>query len=133
MARTTAEAVGEIIEVDSSISLTPFIEVASALVTDMCVPLSYTDTTLELIERWLSAHFYAIRDKQLKKESLDFMDLGLEYSVTVSLYMAQTTYGQQAMLIDYKGGLASLQAQARLADKGVSAVTVGITHLANEE
>jgi len=47
--RTTAEAVGGIIEVDATISLTPFIEVANALVTEHCSTDDYDATRLELI------------------------------------------------------------------------------------
>ena len=56
--RTTAAAVQGIIEHDATIPLTPFIEAASALVTQCCTDLdtAYVAAQLELIERWLSAH-----------------------------------------------------------------------------
>ena len=79
MARTNATNVKSIIEVDASIivsdsDLDPFISTANELVTEMCTgtvngpKTAYTATRLELIERWLSAHFYAVRDPRVKNE-----------------------------------------------------------------
>ena len=114
--RTTSTAVQKIIELDSSIivdlaDLDPFIEVASAIIDDVCVPLGYDATRLELIERWLSAHFYAIRDQRKQQEVAG--SVSETFQTKVDLYLNVTIYGQQAQMIDTKGGLLRL-------NKGIS-------------
>ena len=107
--RTTSAAVGLIIEIDATVNggdISPFIETASSLVDDICVPLLYSDTKLELIERWLSAHFYAIRDARTKSEGVGSLSQSFEGQSAMGL--AHTRYGQQAMMLDIKGGLAGL-------------------------
>jgi hypothetical protein len=63
MARTTEAAVKLIIKVNETAtpSLTPFIDAANMLVTKLCTSDDLDDDQLEIIERWLAAHFYAIR------------------------------------------------------------------------
>jgi len=106
MPRTTPSAVAAIIETEPGISLDPFIETANALVTEILVPLGYDDTRLELIERWLSAHFYAIRDQRRLREIVS--GIGETFQTKVGLYLNLTIYGQQAQVLDTKGGLRSL-------------------------
>ena len=104
--RTSSAAVGGIIEVDATIDLTPFIETASALVDDIAAGDTnsvLTDTRLELIERWLSAHFYAIRDPRTSRERADRIEL--TYQTKVDLNLSVTHYGQQAMILDSTGQL----------------------------
>ena len=50
MARTTSALVGGIIELDSNITITPFIDVANELVTEFCSSDDYTSTRLELVQ-----------------------------------------------------------------------------------
>jgi len=116
MARTNATNVKAIIEVDSSIvpadsDLDPFINTANELVTELCTgtqgpSTAYSVTRLELIERWLAAHFYAIRDPRAKSERAG--SVGVSYQEKVDLNFAVTTYGQQAMMLDTNGALARL-------------------------
>jgi hypothetical protein len=120
--------VAGIIEVDASIPLTPFIEVANQLVTDVCGEFDYTSEKLELIERWLSAHFYAIRDPRIAREQAG--PVSAQYQYKVDLNLAQTTYGQQAMLLDTEGGLAALNAQVT---QGLRKFTVGASWLGTED
>jgi len=104
MIRTTEAAVAAIIEVDVTIPLAPFIETASNVVDAVCTHSSYSDTTLELIERWLSAHFYAVRDPRVTREAVK----GIEevFAISVKDYGFNTTpYGQQALMIDVRGNL----------------------------
>ena len=78
MARTTKAYIATIIELDDSIvpndaAMEPFITVANELVTEVCTgdagpTTAYTASRLELIERWLAAHFYAIRDPRVSSE-----------------------------------------------------------------
>lgn len=115
MPRTTAAAVKEIIEVDETIStdLVPFIEAATMLV-DRVVAVAvdesgnvyYTAPQLEVIERWLAAHFYAVRDPRVVTEGAG--SVMVRYESHVELNLNNTRYGQQAMLLDTAGGLAKL-------------------------
>lgn len=127
MPRTTSSAVQGIIETESSISLTPFIEVANELVTELCTASGYTDTRLELIERWLAAHFYAIRDLRRANEKAG--SVGESFQYKLGLNLAVTMYGQQVMLLDTAGNLAALNKQAE--SGGIR--RVGVTWLGTEE
>ncbi len=118
MARTTPVLVGKIVEVDPLITdLTPFIDSANELVTEVCAVAKkedgsdfYTVTRLELIERWLSAHFYKIRDQMVTSEQAGPVQSA--YGMKLGLNLAVTTYGQQAMILDTFGGLAQLNKAA---------------------
>jgi len=110
MARTTSADVEGIIEVDSNISLTPFITVANELVTECCSSSSnYTAIRLELIERWLSAHFYCVRDMRAESEKAG--SISEKKQSKVDLGFNTSHYGQMAMRIDTEGGLAALNEQ----------------------
>jgi len=116
MARTNATNIKAIIEVDTTIiaadsDLDPFISTANELVTEICTGTNapdpvYSATRLELIERWLAAHFYAIRDPRAKSEKAG--SVGVSYRGKTDLNLSLTHYGQQAMMIDTNGGLARL-------------------------
>lgn len=114
--RTTLAAVGKLIELDVTIDMTPFIETASALVTKHCAERNtdYTVTELELIERWLSAHCYAMRDPRTSSESAG--GVSASYQSSIGLGFDLTHYGQMAMRLDYSGGLAALNAQVKQGD-----------------
>jgi hypothetical protein len=112
--RTTAELVGGVIEVDEEISLDPFILAASSLVdqiqdyiTTESVPESTNgmthDERLEMIETWLAAHFYAIRDPQAIREQAG--PVGAQYPSRVDLGLKLTHWGQQAIAMDTTGTL----------------------------
>ena len=104
--RTTSQLVAGIIEVDISIPLEPFISVASELVTELCSAAGYTDERLELIERWLSAHFYTNRDPRPTREEAG--PVSASYQSKVALNLASSHYGQTAMMLDTAGGLSEL-------------------------
>jgi len=106
--RTTAEQVAEIIEVDATIGLTPFMTIANELVTEVCSDKGYTDERMELIERWLSAHFYTNRDPRPVNEHAG--PVSVTYQSAVALNLNTSHYGQTAMLLDTAGGLAALNA-----------------------
>ena len=107
MARTNEDAVKGIVEVDGSIDLQPFIDTANSLVTDVCAPAAnkLSDAQLELIERWLAAHFYCIIDPQTVREEVS--TLRTVYQQQVGYGLDQTRYGQQAKLLDTSGALAA--------------------------
>jgi hypothetical protein len=106
--RTTAILVGAIIEVDETIDLDPFIAVANELVTEICSDSGYSAERLELIERWLSAHFYTNRDPRASEEKAG--PVSAVYQSKVDLNLSTSHYGQTAMTLDTKGGLAALNA-----------------------
>lgn len=123
MARTTEAAVGKLIELSPSVDITPFIETANVLVTDCCGAAGYTADRLELIERWLTCHFYQIREQQVESEKAG--SVSQKFRGKVDLLLNLTHYGQQAMVMDSKGGLAKLNKQ--LTDGAVA--KIGVTYL----
>lgn len=123
MPRTTDEQVRSIIDADEDAELTPFIETANELVTEKCAGVVnddqtpfYTSTRLELIERWLSAHFYSVFDKQVTFESEGKIQSSFENKVDLGLQ--NTSYGQQALRLDTAGGLAALDNLAKTIKRG---------------
>lgn len=109
--RVTSEQVQEIVDVDASISLTPFITVANSLVTELCTNSGYADERLALIELWLSAHFYLLRDQVPSSEKAGSVSVNYQYKI--DLLFNQTKHGQTALLLDTAGNLALLQKQAK--------------------
>lgn len=123
--RTTSDNVASIIEVDTEIGLDPFMDVANELVTEYCTGKGqgYSTQRLENIERWLSAHFYAIRDQRPAMEAVGPVRVG--YQKVIGTAFDATQFGQQAMLLDTKGGLAALNNKQKL----MRDLTIGITYL----
>lgn len=103
MARTTAELIAAIIELDDTISLVPFIAVANALVTEVCVPAGYDDERLTLIETWLAAHFYTVRVSVTTSESVSGVSESKQ--LWTGPHLQASEYGQTAMTLDTAGGL----------------------------
>lgn len=100
--RVTDDEVKEII--DTSLSdLTVFILVASQQV-DRISGLG--TAVLKEIERWLAAHFVAIRDKRTSKDNV--LDSSHTYEGKTGMGLEFTRYGQQAKLLDTTGTLAKL-------------------------
>jgi hypothetical protein len=136
--RTTAGAVGLIIDVDPNISLTPFMVAANALVTEICASATttsgasyYTATRLELIERWLSAYFYAVRDPtSVPTQESVASSVAASYQHREDLGFDSNHYGQMAMRLDTNGGLARLNRQAK---KGKSRITIQYLGTENED
>lgn len=107
--RTTELAVGGIVEVDVDISLTPFIEAANALIDKIVEPALDDDTQEELVERWLSAHFYALRDQvqNLQQVGLGRGAVAPKFHGRTETSLDYTRYGQMAKSLDTSGALAS--------------------------
>jgi len=111
--RTTDEAVEGIIEVDANIPLTPFIETASSLVDDVAASSAAPGAArLELIERYLSAHFYTLRDPRPTSEKAG--PVGASYQSKVDLGLNTSHYGQMAISLDPTGVLASASGGRRI-------------------
>jgi hypothetical protein len=115
--RTTAAAVQKIVEVESGADLDPHIEAANNLVTRHCLGLdaagvAINDTIdLELIERWLAAHFYKVFSPQVQQERADVVSQA--NATAVGKYLENTHWGQQALALDASGGLAAWQNQVK--------------------
>ena len=111
--RTTSSLVEAIIEVDSNITLTPFIAAANTLVTKCCTDLDedYTAAELVQIETWLAAHFYTVRDGRAEYEKAGSVAQKLQSKVDLGL--STSHYGQTAMTLDYFGGLAKLNEEIK--------------------
>ena len=123
--RTTSDLIEEIINVDASISLAPFINVANALVTECCTGYDeeYTDAHLIKIETWLAAHFYTVRDPRAESEKAG--SVSEKFQSKVDIGFSTSHYGQMAMRLDYKGGLARLDNKLKKGGKSPSMTWVG--------
>jgi hypothetical protein len=109
MPRVENEDVLEIIETTIE-DVRPFIEVASLLVTELLGNSSLSTEHLAQIEKWLAAHFVAIRDPRLVQERIG--DVSVKYSTGSMTYsnsmkdaagLNETTYGKQVLLLDTTG------------------------------
>lgn len=108
--RTTDELIEGIVDVTEDVDLEPYILAANELVTEVCVPAGYDDTRLELIERWLAAHFYCVYDPRAQNESAG---VSASYEGSAAMFLERTRYGQMAMILDTAGGLAALNDKAK--------------------
>jgi hypothetical protein len=111
MSRTSPTAVQNILgteyDVTNRPSLNGFIDTASADVDDVLandVQGLMTPNRLELIERWLAAHYYQISDPGYKSRTTAGAS-GSFNGETTMVFMS-TRYGQQACAIDSTGWLA---------------------------
>jgi len=122
-ARVTADEVKAIIEVDSSVDdLTPFIHVANKIVSSECTDSSLDSDDKKEIERWLAAHFVAIRDMRKASEKAGPVADSNQYKLGLNLQV--TMYGQQAMIVDTSGALARLNKQAQDGVRHASLYTI---------
>jgi hypothetical protein len=129
--RTTRSLVAGIIEVDLTIvqtdmsGLDPFIDIANELVTECCTTTgaTYLPYRLEMIERWLTAHFYAMRDERPQMERAG--PVAQTFQKVVDTGFEATLYGQQAIRLDTRGGLAAKNNKT----KHMRDLPVGIFHL----
>lgn len=104
--RITEAEVKEIIDTTlTDEQIRPFIATANAMVDDLCGDLGYGDATIHNIELWLAAHFVAIRDPRVTQEKIG--DAGAAYQGKTAMGLEATTYGQQVMVLDYKGAIAA--------------------------
>lgn len=124
MTRTTPDQVKGIIQVKAGADLTPFIFSASELVTEVCVPAGYSEERLELIERYLAAHFYTLLEPRASSETAGPVSETLQSKV--DLFLSTSHYGQHALVLDTAGGLARLN-NAMQTNKGSR--TIGVSWL----
>jgi len=111
MARVTEAEVQAIIDYDPAIAdITPFITAANALVNEKFAGSGVSAALLKEIERWLSAHYIAIRDPRLRNEKIG--DASVTYQGKEGMYLDATQYGQQAKTLDPTGTLANIGKRA---------------------
>ncbi len=125
--RTTQVLVQGIIDAQVGFDLTPFIAFANELVTDVCGASGYSDgyigSKMELIERWLAAHFYTDFDNQLTMAKAGTVTVGYQHKIDYGL--KSSVYGQHAMIMDTDGNLAALNNTMQTKRK----ITVGVQWL----
>lgn len=107
--RTTEENVSGIVEIESGISLTPFIDVANTMVNNTIDTTELDSDTLEKIERYLAAWLYCIRDRRRTQEKVDVLTQNFQHAEDLGLNCNE--YGQTAMMLDTTGALAQLNQQ----------------------
>ena len=124
LSRTSSQRVQELLGKDygqlpdgTMPALTPYIRSASKLVDRVVseglrrsLPLALDSEEQEILEQWLSAHFYCQMDPSYTSKSNDgasgsFMGQG-------GLQLQSTRYGQTALLLDVTGVLAQLNKRA---------------------
>lgn len=147
--RTTALAVAKVIQVPPTQMslLDTFIDTANELVTQVCAVVfpgvtqtfdqaglpaytptkggyTYTDYRLEMIERWLAAHFYAVFSSQSQQDMAD--NIQSIYQGRTALGLNGTWWGQQAMRLDTMGALAVMENGQEQSAKRPPALLAGI-------
>ena len=96
--------------------LTPYIATASTIVDRVMTcainkGLALSNGELELIERWLSAHFYQQADPGY--QSRNTLSASGQFTGKTEMGFESTRYGQQALLLDYSNCLRNIQKQQR--------------------
>ena len=104
MARVTDAEVKDII--DTSLTTTVFITAANLIVDEHLKGKDLSETELKEIERWLAAHFVAVRDKRAQSETVG--SAHVSYANAYDMGLDFTEYGQMAKVLDGSGTLAKL-------------------------
>jgi len=121
MARTSSAAVQGVLLRDYDTQhnpvLTPYIDTASAIVDRVAACAiakgkTLAATELELLERWLAAHFYKCSDQQFASKSTD--GASASYTGKTDEGIRSTKYGQTAIDLDASGCLSALAKQQRM-------------------
>lgn len=104
--RVTETEVEKLIDVDSNIDVSVFITAANQLIDDVLAGAGFTEAELKEIERWLSAHFVALRQRQLTAEW--FGAAKEQYGGNFGKGLEFTQYGQTVKVLDTSGRLAKV-------------------------
>ena len=108
MARTNEDAVALIIQVDRTIitDFDPFMASADIIVDNVvAVAPIPSDARLELVARYLAAHFIAIAQGQIQMEKVK--SIQQQFATYVDKGFAITHWGSTAMMVDTTGRLAA--------------------------
>lgn len=104
MARTTEAAVIEIMGSPSTLTtanVTPYLTPATTMVTKYLADEITDDDLLELIERYLAAHFVSlVIEKETKSEGVGGGEITQSYGGQWGKGLEFTSYGQMAMILD---------------------------------
>lgn len=117
MPRVTAAEVRQVIRLTEEAvpdpTLAQHIEVAGRLVDDLLGSKSLSDDRLKDIERYLSAHFSALFNKEAMAAERKVGEAETEYYLvnSVGKYLDLTVWGQTARLLDTSGTLAALSSE----------------------
>lgn len=106
MARTTSSDVEAIIDTDVDVS--PFITTANLLVTEKLSNSALSTGMLEQIEKYLAAHFVAIRDPRLTDTTMENASATFEGRNQNGQGLKSTQYGQTVIDLDTTGTFAKL-------------------------
>ena len=114
MSRASEDDLRALVSSDPSLSVSIFIDTASSLIDkvescDTANELSAKD--LRLIETWLAAHFYAIRDQQYQAKTTE--GASATFQGQTGMYLDSTQWGQQAITLDITQCLAKINAEAK--------------------
>lgn len=134
MARTSAAAVkavmlpGKDYDTVNAPDLTPFIDSASNTVDDIVTRAAEIDVTmsatkLELIERWLAAHYYQCSDQGYAFKGSEGSQA--TFHGKTDLGFDGTKYGQTAKRLDTSGTLAAMDKTGSLAGQRVQCIWLG--------
>lgn len=74
--------------------------------------MALSTTELELIERWLSAHFYCVNDPLYTSRSTQGASGSFQVGQAIEGF-GSTEYGRQAMAMDYSGCLKVMSTKQR--------------------
>lgn len=112
MPRTRDDEVQQLVEVDADLNLASFIATASSIVDDLEEehPGKLSTAKLALVESWLAAHFYSLRDQQYSSKSIG--GASGSFQGQTGMGFSSTFYGQTAMRLDRTGYLAKLDKEA---------------------
>jgi hypothetical protein len=106
-ARVSVADVQEIIDTNlTEAQINAFINSAHYYVQENLLNKGLSANILAQIELWLSAHFLAIRDQRVESESVAG-EWQAKYQGKTGMGFEATTYGQQALMLDTTGTLAS--------------------------
>ncbi|MFP4019432.1 MAG: hypothetical protein ACLFUH_09305 [Bacteroidales bacterium] len=105
--RTTVEEVKNILDTDlDDAIIEDYIETANLQVTDTIGDKGLGEDRLRQIEKYLAAHFVVVtRERQAEMEEID--NARIRYAGTFGKYLEMSSYGQQVLILDTTGNLAS--------------------------
>lgn len=107
--RTSAGEVKGVLSFTPTVTdLQPYLDASNELVTELCGGL-YDDARLKSIETFLAAHLVALGDRNYYAGMVTMESMGeqnTQFATPKPSDFSTTAYGQQAMLLDTKGGLA---------------------------
>jgi hypothetical protein len=106
-ARVTVAEVQEIIDTDLALGhIAAFINTAHHLVDEYLLNKGLSSDILAEIEKWLAAHFLSMKDQRKSQERMG-ADWNVVYQGKTDMGLNATLYGQQALVLDTTGSLAS--------------------------